>query len=203
MGCDIHLYVEYKKEFRSQEITKWISGDYFKPNPDRDVWDDEPSMDRMELYGSRNYALFSTLAGVRDYSGEIEPVSEPKGIPDDCCEYIKTQCEDYGCDGHTHSWLTLKELKEYQSQSPILTQSGLISPEAVIKFDNEGILPNEWCQGTSTKGWERRVWNTPNETLTPLIELLHKRAHELMQYDWQEYDPKNDENCRIVFWFDN
>lgn len=205
MGCDIHMYVEYKKEFKSQEITKWIPGDYFKPNPYKGMYEDDedPDMERMELYGSRNYALFSTLAGVRDYSEQITPVSDPKGTPDDCCDYIKSEKDRWNSDGHTHSWLTLKELKDYQSGNPVLIQTGLISPSAVIKFDKEGILPDSWCQGTNQEGWERRTWSVPNEELIPLIELLHKRAKELMQYDWQDYDPKNDENIRIVFWFDN
>ena len=37
MGCDIHMYVEYKKELPIKNSTekqeKWVSGDYFKINP--------------------------------------------------------------------------------------------------------------------------------------------------------------------------
>lgn len=206
MGCDIHMYVEYKKDVpvknSDKREVKWISGDYFKPNPFQDIWDDESKMERMELYGDRNYGLFSTLAGVRDYTGLINPVSEPKGMPDDCCAYIKQANEDWDSDGHTHSWLTLKELKDYQSKNPSLPRTGLISPKQLIEFD-KGILPNSWCQGTNQEGYERREWIEKNDTLVPLIEKLQKRAHELMQYDWQEYNIENDENIRIVFWFDN
>lgn len=203
MGCDIHMYVEYKKEFKSENDSKWVSGDYFKVNPYKDIFDDESSMEKLELFGHRNYALFSTLAGVRDYSEQITPVSEPKGIPSDCCKYIKSEYDRWGIDGHTHSWLTLKELKKYQDSSPVLIETGLISPEAALKLDKDGTRPNAWCQDTSLDGWVRRTWETPNEELIPLIELLQKRAKELMQYDWQEYNTSNDEKIRIVFWFDN
>jgi hypothetical protein len=201
------MYVEYKKSFRdsttNQETEKWICGDYFKPNPYRDMWEDESKMDRLELYGHRNYHLFSTLAGVRDYSRQIVPISEPKGLPKDCCLFVKTENNKWDCDGHSHSWLTLKEIKDYQNTSPVLTLSGLLSPSDLIKLDEEGIFPNSWCQGTTIEGYERRDWSEPNETLIPLIELMEKRAKELMQYDWQEYDISNDDKIRIIFWFDN
>jgi hypothetical protein len=206
MGCDIHMYVEYRKDLpkrdsREREL-KWVCGDYFKVNEHRDVWDDEQQMERLELHGNRNYGLFSTLAGVRDYSGLVKPVSDPKGIPEDCCEYIKKANEGWDSDGHTHSWLTLKELRDYQAINPTLPRTGLLSPKQLVELSN-GVLPDHWCQGTNQEGYERREWVEENKTLTPLIEKLQKRAHELMHYDWQEYDLKNDENIRIVFWFDN
>lgn len=207
MGCDIHMYVEYKKELpikdSKEREEKWISGDYFKPNPFKDVWEDEEKLERMELYGHRNYGLFATLAGIRDYTNSIIPVSEPKGIPDDCCAYVKKANEDWDGDGHTHSWLTLKEIKDYQATQPTLPITGLLSPTDVIEFDKNGTHPQSWCQGTNQEGYERREWVEQNETLVPLIEAMQKRAKELMQYDWQEYDLKNDEKIRIVFWFDN
>ena len=207
MGCDINLYVEYKKELpiknSNKREEKWVSGDYFKFNPFKDLWDGEENLERMELYGGRNYSLFATLAGVRDYTNSIIPVSEPKGIPNDCCDYIREEKKRWGCDGHTHSWLTLKEIKEYQSTKPVLPRTGLLSPADVIEFDKNGTHPKSWCQGTNQEGYERREWLEENESLIPLIDLMQKRAKELMQYEWQDYDIKNDENIRIVFWFDN
>lgn len=205
MGCDIHMYVEYKKRLPVKATKdyeeQWISGDYFKFDPYDET--QEGKYEQIELYGNRNYALFSTLAGVRDYTDKVIPVAEPKGIPDDCCNYVKERNEAWGNDAHTHSWLTLKELKEYQSTNPVLHRTGLLSPEDLIEFDTNGTLPNSWCQGTNQEGYERRDWTEPNKTLVPLIALLQERAKELMQYDWQEYDTQNDEKIRIVFWFDN
>ncbi len=207
MGCDIHMYVEYKKKLpvkgSEERMERWVSGDYFKINPFDGVWDDETKMECMELYGHRNYSLFSTLAGVRDYTEKIVPVSEPKGLPDDCCGFVKKESEDWDGDGHNHSWLTLKEIRDYQDASPVLFYTGLLAPQDVIEFDANGKTPNSWCQGTNQEGYERREWSENNTVLVPLIEEMQKRAKELMQYDWQEYDIVNDENIRIVFWFDN
>lgn len=200
MGCDIHMYVEYKTKVNEKE--KWVSGDYFKPNPYHGEWEGEDKLDRMELYGARNYGLFSTLAGVRDYTDAMIPVSDPKGIPEDTCQYIKNENERWGSDGHTHSWLTLSELKKYQEKNLKLKRTGLLSPQQLEDF-NKGILPESWCQGTNQPGYERREWEEENTTLIPIIEKLQKRAHELMQYEFDKYDEANDDKIRIVFWFDN
>ncbi len=207
MGCDIHMYVEYKKKFYKAKDNfeeRWVHGDYFKPNPHfdpNDATDDE--MERMDLYGGRNYGLFATLAGVRDYTDSIIPVSEPKGVPDDCTKYVKKQEEDWDGDGHSHSWLTLKEIREYQAKSPSLPRTGLLDPTSLKEFDEKGTFPTSWCQGTNQEGYERREWTEPNDTLVPLIKLMEYRCKELFQYDWEEYKSENDNNIRIVFWFDN
>lgn len=203
MGCDIHMFVEYKRD------GKWMNGDYFKKNPyykknqeaeSEDYYEKE--FEVIELHGNRNYDLFSTLAGVRDYSGKIIPVAEERGLPEDVTEFVKKESDEYGCDGHTHSWLTLKEIKEYDSKKEKLTMTGLLSLQQRIDLDN-GNLPEHWCQGTNQPNHERREWLVENYTLTALISKMEKRVHELLSRDWREYDAENDENIRIVFWFDN
>lgn len=201
MGCDIHMYVEYKKTIEKKP--RWINGDYFKFNPHFEYLGDESKYERMELHGNRNYGLFATLAGVRDYTNTMIPVSDPKGVPEDASEYVKKANEDREGDGHTHSWLTLKELKDYQTKGTKLKRTGLLSPEQLVAFDKDGELPQSWCQGTNQEGYDRREWEEENDTLIPLIEKLQARAKELLQYDWEEYKVENDENIRIVFWFDN
>lgn len=202
MGCDIHMYVEYKKSVNNNMV--WVNGDYFKHNPYYKSNDEEKRFERMELHGWRNYILFATLAGVRDYTEKVIPVSEPKGVPDDSSDYVKQANEDWDGDGHTHSWLTLKELKDYQVSNPTLYHTGLLSPKDLVEFDKNGTQPQSWCQGTNQEGYERREWSEPNDTLQPLIEKLQARAKELLQNDWDEnYNPQNDEKVRIVFWFGN
>lgn len=201
MGCDIHMYVEYKKKVNDNDV--WVDGDYYKFNPYHKTDKEEPKLDRMELYGGRNYSLFSTLAGVRDYTDKMIPVSEPKGKPDDCNENIVSEFETWDGDGHSYSWLTLKEIKDYQDANPIIHYTGVISPQQALDFDINGTIPQSWCQGTNQEGWVRREWSEKNDVLIPLIEKMHARAKELMQYEWQDYDVKNDEKIRIVFFFDN
>lgn len=202
MGCDIHMYVEYKRTINGNE--QWVCGDYFKHNPYYTTEDkSEQRYSKLELHGNRNYQLFTTLAGVRDYSESVVPVSDPRGLPEDCCEFVTQENEKWDGDGHTHSWLSLKDLREYQNADPVMHYSGLISRKQQYALDSLGETPNEWCQGTNQEGYERRKWSEPNKSLIPLIEKLQRRALELLQYEWQEYNIENDTKIRIVFWFDN
>lgn len=86
MGCDIHAHTEVK-----------ING----------VW---------HHYGtpniSRSYDLFARMAGVRNTSDAIEPISKPRGIPEDATFITKFDNERWDTDGHSHSWLNSEELAE-------------------------------------------------------------------------------------------
>lgn len=90
MGCDIHAHVERKKK---SEVA--------------DLWED-----RGKMYIGRSYHLFSLLAGVGNGNG-VTPISEPRGLPDNVSGSFVGYSNDYGNDGHSHSHVTLKELKEY------------------------------------------------------------------------------------------
>lgn len=140
MGCDIHMYVEYKR--KNENV--WKTGDYFVKGG---VWAEDDGYARKELHGSRNYTLFTTLAGVRDYGEGNSIVSEPRGLPVDVSDYVKQESDRWDGDGHTHSWLTLKELKDFQATGPKINYSGIISPEQARQLDDENITPNSWCQG--------------------------------------------------------
>lgn len=63
MGCDIHMYVEYRQRMAEHHGSeKWYTwGDRFNPG--------------------RNYLLFGALAGVRDDT--ITPIAADRGIPED------------------------------------------------------------------------------------------------------------------------
>jgi hypothetical protein len=89
MGCDIHLHIEIKLN------NKWEH--YACPRIER--W----------------YQLFAKMAGVRNYveSGVI-PISLPKGIPEDVTSITKYDYERWDTDGHSHSWLNLKEIAELE-----------------------------------------------------------------------------------------
>lgn len=85
MGCDIHMHFEVK-----------IAG----------VWH-HYSAPRVQ----RSYALFTRMAGVQSVSG-VEPIAEPRGLPDDISFLTKLAYEYDGDDGHSHSWLSGKEIEE-------------------------------------------------------------------------------------------
>jgi hypothetical protein len=122
MGADIHLYIEYKDENR-----KWVLDKNLKckrcngtgKNCDEIDIEDE---DRDICFGdgyvscdiSRSYWLFAALANVRNRTDMI-PIAEPRGIPEDASkEYIKIANNDL--DDHSHSYHTLKQLKEYDCE---------------------------------------------------------------------------------------
>jgi len=80
MGCDIHVMVEVKT------ASGWHCFDH-------------PRIDRF-------YSLFARMANVRNH-GDVEPITEPRGIPADCSEAARVYLNDD--DFHSHSWLSSDE----------------------------------------------------------------------------------------------
>ncbi len=126
MGCDIHLMAE-KKVFQTSDkerkegiwvnIDKWmVNQDPYRYGPDNEERQSKMVIERDDrFYAGRNYNLFTALAGVRSEHFANNPpiISEPKGIPDDASpEYIE-EVKYWKGDGHSHSYLTLKDIKEF------------------------------------------------------------------------------------------
>ena len=84
MGTDIWIHIEYK----SRKQKKYIHADF-------------------EAEGTRIYSLFGALAGAR---GSIDPIYEPRGLPDDISYETWKAYREGGF--HTASWLTSQELRE-------------------------------------------------------------------------------------------
>lgn len=81
MGCDIHWFNEVRRD------GKWIMTG--------------------EVRVSRHYDLFGALAGVRmPHLAHIPP----RGLPDDVSNGVKEMSDLYGFDGHSHTYLSLKEV---------------------------------------------------------------------------------------------
>ena len=118
MGCDIHTIAEV----RNNKTGKWEKvGDYFSLN------DSDKEFYRKEKTDSpfnwRSYVLYGFLADVRNYS-YCEPISKPKGLPDDSEFLNKKIHDDYLGEFtmkqnllddtyHSFSYLTLKELLDF------------------------------------------------------------------------------------------
>lgn len=60
----------------------------------------------------RNYSLFAKMAGVRSYKGEIEPLSPPKGLPDDVTAIVAFHSMHWRAGGHSHSYLVSEEVEQ-------------------------------------------------------------------------------------------
>lgn len=216
MGCDIHNHVEYRKDVycgkdkngKPKRKTKWFCGDYFKINPFYGIIEGEKKYNLVRFCEDRYYSLFATLANVRNYT-DTPYIAEPRGLPFDVTKEVKKESDDWGDDGHSHSYFTLKELIEYQSKIGPLKHRGMISPEAQKELDENGKLPTEWWQWTSLKGWDYREWEEENTVLVPLIEALKARADDLFlitEWEWEKAPEKaleKADNIRLVFWFDN
>lgn len=111
-----------------------------------------------EPYGGRNYDLFAMLADVRNggFRGEprrIEPIDEPRGIPDDASAEAREFLESYGVDGHSHSWFTLAELEAVDWHGSVVNQWGILNEDAYQKLRATGEEPTMWSGGS----WGDRV----------------------------------------------
>lgn len=83
MGCDIHWHAEVKVNGR------W---EHYK-----------------EGRFDRDYNLFARMADVRNGRG-IEPIALPRGLPKDITYLTNFDRENWGCDGHSDSWLSAEEI---------------------------------------------------------------------------------------------
>jgi hypothetical protein len=95
MGCDIHCVAE-----------KFSDG----------KWEAMPLEPRP--FDMRGYGVFAFLAGVRNYSG-VTPISEPKGFPADASKAALAWADEYGTDGHSHSWLWMSDLLDFDYDAEI------------------------------------------------------------------------------------
>lgn len=88
MGCDIHLYMEY----RTSKGESWhaiAAGEFYQP---------------------RYYHYFSLLAGVRQRDIE-QPVFQPRGLPSDLGYQVQSEWDGGRMDWHTASFLSPNELE--------------------------------------------------------------------------------------------
>jgi hypothetical protein len=100
--------------------------------------------------GCRNYNAFAILADVRNGTGfagcktsdGFNVISEPKGFPDDMSEEVAKWAE--GAD-HTPSWLTLKELLEFD-WNQVVNIYGLTRFETYKRWDKKD-YPDDMCGG--------------------------------------------------------
>jgi len=217
MGCDIHTVAEIKSSYDK----KWgVVGDNIA-----NEW--------------RSYDSFAVLANVRNGCGFAgvktgegwEPIAEPRGLPKDSpySEDDTDDCEHCGHEkskwlgDHSHSWVTLKELKEkldtYQNEEYKI--SGVVGKDEWDLCLKEKRNPESWCGGASgpniviankekyaimsdaekdkvsyvSAAWEvHALWRLKWLTLVVKhLELLRDSA----------YSDVDDDNIRLVFGFDS
>ena len=92
MGCNSHLAIEYKVTYSHNNQSYWF---VFGTN----------------IAESMDYSLYAFMAGVRNYH-EVAPIAEPRGVPKGASWEYRDMVEKAGSDGHSHSWLLVKEFRQ-------------------------------------------------------------------------------------------
>ena len=156
MGCDIHIFVEVKKN-NKWEIVKGKNPWYIwcKEN-NKDISEENKYCYEGWIYDNRNYRTFSLLADVRNgvsawgdapATGHyIKPLSYLKGLPEDATEYVREYL-GYDCDIHSKNYLTLKELQHINWNEPC-KMACLVDKKGYREFIENG-MPESWCGGCS------------------------------------------------------
>lgn len=220
MGCDIHPYIEIQKD------GVWTFHDWKAPYKTGVDEDGDPNYDYDRLWDdpldiNRNYNLFAILADVRNGRGfagiktgeGFIPISQPKGLPKNVSKEVKHESDEYGRDGHSHSYLTVQELLAYNWEQKT-KHYGTVDAEQFKIFKKKG-KPDSWAGsvvgqsvrhlthyemeeaiaiGRTKDAYTSVEWTEPysasvGKFLTQTIPALQKLG-----------DP---ENVRIVFFFDN
>lgn len=230
MGCDIHLYVEKKIDGKWQIQGKLEDAD------------DEGyrEFSGPSFYDGRSYNLFAILADVRNGRGfagvktgeGFNPISEPRGVPDNASEEYRYMVEQWDCDGHSHSYHTLRQLLEYDwtQTSKLEGWLSMAEFEKWSRWDREhGEGPESYCGGVSgphvkhisTQEAEALFESVPWPERESVVE-KHANTyvhagwelpyHKCARHFWFETIPKllalaesaeHFDDVRIVFFFDN
>lgn len=178
--------------------------------------------------GSRNYNFFAILADVRNGRGfagvstgdGFNPIDSPRGLPGDISIEVKRHSDRDGVDGHSHSYITLKELLEYDWEQTT-THHGLVDEreyKEMLSTNSNG--PSYWSMAMYGDDSD----HISNDQMVDLINGKFEREHGknyVTEYEWDEtYREAVDadyleelctelsqygepEDVRIVFWFDN
>jgi hypothetical protein len=75
----------------------------------------------------------------------FNPISEPRGLPEDVSPEAQAVSDWYAAEGHSHSWLTLAELLAYD-WNQVTRRVGIVGPLEFADFEKNG-KPRSWCEG--------------------------------------------------------
>lgn len=133
-----------------------------------------------DWFDGRNYTLFALLAGIRNYY-DIQPLSPPRGIPDDACEewrrYVNDTC-------HSASWLLVEEIASAPWDKPI-TMSGFVCAEVYRNFRDNGGDPLPRSGGVG--GAAKRISNKEmDDLLLKTVPGDPKLQHVYTEVKWKE-----------------
>lgn len=138
MGCDIHLWVEVQVSegtwvLLTPSVTDGMLKTYGSIASSAGATEKKDALEALERlmeadndedlgrrdsrlweHGGRDYTLFGYLANVRRSPEDgLAPIASRRGVPDDASTGYRRLVDDYGRDGHSHTWMTLPELAQH------------------------------------------------------------------------------------------
>lgn len=168
MGCDIHGFLE----IRNQD----------------EVWE---AKDRIP--DDRDYDWFGILAGVRNYTN-TRPIAEPRGIPFGVSDEVKEKIDSWGMDGHSHSWLTYKDISEHDwDYASVDGRKSTIDRKT----------GEELGKASFSSRWDTQLDKFEYKHLPRIAKDLVSESWKLFLNNMALLAVRyGSENVRIVFWFD-
>jgi hypothetical protein len=209
MGCDIHLFVERRTENGWELVDPIVPNKYYEPTdeqrtaglPDDDG--ERPTTIDNNFCNDRNYRLFGMLANVRngyefagvDLGGEVVPIDEPRGLPEDVTAPVKDESDRWGSDGHSHSHFTLRELLEYDWTRRI-KQRGQVPWDSWVEFRRRRSTPwggedqpQDWCGDITGPSIIHTLEAEAVAVLDGIHEHMMKLEPRIYGQEWQnEFD---------------
>lgn len=199
MGTDISMYAEVRRNRQWAKVGDKFKNCWYNKDRSMDDWN-KPYTDHP--YDSRNYDLFAILADVRNGRGlagyktsnGFNPISEPKGFPDDITEEVKNELDGYG---HSYSYFTLKELKEYDWNQTVI-HVGVITEEQYVKMKET--KENPTCWGGMVSGKDIVV--VSSDTMDKILSKTIDRNINIKYYVQTEFEPVAYKDCCLGFYED-
>ncbi len=198
MGCDIHTYCEVKRK----DSKEWMCAGRIFKNSWHKTKEEFVSVDNsgysfgepysIHPFDDRSYDTFAILANVRNgtWSEDLTPISQPRGLPVDVSQYVKKCSDDYD-NGHSHSYVTLKELEKYDWKQK-LKMNAMVNEKQAKEYKEKGIKPTTYAAYSSygvNLEWEETYYDQCKYFVDKVIPQLQKL--------------KKFGEVRMVFWFDS
>lgn len=184
MGTDIHMACEVRRNGKWELVKDRVfKNSWYRPDS-KYSWAQEEYTNIP--YDSRCYNLFAILADVRNGRGfagikigeAFNPIAYPKGYPEDMCDELKGDIDYYEYDDragilsneHSASWLTLKELLDYD-WNQMHRNYGCVCENTYRDFVMKGLHPGSWSGDTSGPG----IVHISEEDMVDLIQGKYPR----------------------------
>jgi hypothetical protein len=149
---------------------------------------DARPVEREEWFDDRNYWLFGALT-----NGEVRNASsagifdDPRGVPADVSDEVQDAIDNWGQDGHSHSWLGLDELVGYDWWSNTTPQEHVVFknwPEKTRNAGEPGFADAVLAEAKRWGAWPKIVAGVETEP-TWWGRVTQNDDRETVTVDWE------------------